>query len=258
MNGVNPFPARIQPAWRPVPPARLRLAAHAPGAASTAASFAAAVRGRYGARGTTAQAPDLVLARTALPAWQPVFRQTFVRVEPRLTLAVRPTVRVESLERQVEQRLAWQPGASAGEAALPTQMVSQLLLRGTRVEAGEPAAAPVAAAWAGQAGAADARPMRPPVIPGPELIVHRATVVLPAASQAGTSPVAMPARPDDATRADRWSAFGELSRAAPSPAPTGWQTRAPEAALDVQRLTDQVMDALDRRMLAARERMGRG
>ena len=249
MNGVNPFPTRLQPAWRPAPPTSLRLAAQVPGAASAAASFAAAVRGRYGARGATAQAPDLVLARTAAPAWQPVFRQTFMRVEPRLTLAVRPTVRVESLERQVEQRLAWQPGAPAGEAPL-TQMVSQLLMRSTRVEAGEPAAAPVTAAWAGQAGAADARPNRPPAMRGAELIVHRTTVVLPAANQAHTSPVAAPSRPDDASRADRWSA--------PTPAPAGWQTRAPEASLDVQRLTDQVMDVLDRRLLAARERMGRG
>jgi len=250
MNGVNPFPIRLQPAVRPVPPASLRLAAHTPGAASAAVSFAAAVRGRYGAHATTAQAPDLVLARTASPSWQPVFRQTFVRVEPRLTLALRPTVRVESLERQVEQRLAWQPGAPAGEAAPPTQLVSQLLLRSTRVEARQPAAAPAAAAWPGQAGAAEARPNRPPAMPGPELIVHRTTVVLPAASQARTSPIAVPTRPDDAPPADRWSA--------PPPTPVGWQTRAPEAALDVQRLTDQVMDVLDRRLLAARERMGRG
>ena len=248
MNGANPFPARIQPAWRPVQSASLRLATH--GADSAAASFAAAIRGRYGARGTTAQAPDLVLARTAPPSWQPVFRQTFVRVEPRLTLAVRPTVRVESLERQVEQRLAWQPGAPAGEAAPPVQMVSRLLARSTRVEAGQPAAAPVAAALVGQSGAAEARPTRPPAIPRPELIVHRTTVVLPGASQARTSALAVPLRPDDAPPADRWSA--------PPSAPTGWQTRAPEATLDVQRLTDQVMDVLDRRLLAARERMGRG
>jgi hypothetical protein len=248
MNGINPFSARLQPAWRPGQPASLRLAA--PGAASAAVSFAAAVRGRYGARGTTAQTPELVLARTAPPAWQPVFRQTLVRVEPRLTLAVRPTVRVESVERQVEQRLAWQPGAPAGEAAPPTQMVSQLLMRSTRFEAGELAATGVAAASVGQASAADARRTRPPATRGPELIVHRTTVVLPAASQAHTSPAAVAVRPDNALTADRWSA--------PPPAAAGWQTRAPEVTLDVQRLTDQVMDVLDRRLLAARERMGRG
>lgn len=249
MNGANPFSTRLHPAWRPAKPTSLRLAAQIPGAASAAVSFAAAIRNRYGARDTTAQAPALVLARTALPAWQPVFRQTFVRVEPRLTLAVRPTVRVESLERQVEQRLAWQPGAPAGEVAPPTQIVSQLLMRSTRVEAGELAAAP-APALVGQPNVADPRPTRPPVIPRPELIVHRTTVVLPAASQARISAGAAPSQPANAPPADRWSA--------PPLASAGWQTQAPGAALDVQRLTDQVMDVLDRRLLAARERMGRG
>ena len=250
MNSTNPFPVRLQPAWRPIQPARLRLAASIPDAASPALSFAAAIRSRYDAAGTAVQAPDLVLARTARPSWQPVFRQTFVRVEPRLMLAVRPTVRVESLERQVEQRLVWQPGAEAGEAAPPVQMVSRLLARSTRVEAGQPATAPLAPTLADQSGAADARPTRPPAIPRPELIVHRTTVVLPAASQTPAPAVAVPLRPDDAPPADRWSA--------PSPIPTAWQTQAPEVTLDVQRLTDRVMDVLDRRLLAARERMGRG
>lgn len=252
---ANPFSMRPPTIPQPV---RLHLATTAgPGLGAETASLAAAIRGRYGWQGIGAATPDLVLARPASLIWQPVFRQTRVQIEPRLSLTVWPARRSETLARQAAQRLAWQPAAPLTAAAAAEPMVVRLLARSLRTEA-MPASAALAAPTAAAPGQPpSARPTnadrpRARVNPGPEMIVQRAT----------------PARPAEEPRAQRRPADRALDDDAPQPGrrpdaggasmPGAWPARTPEASFDVQRLTDQVMETLDRRLQAAHERLWRG
>ena len=252
---ANPFSMRPPTIPQPV---RLHLATTAgPGLGAETASLAAAIRGRYGWQGIGAATPDLVLARPASLIWQPVFRQTRVQIEPRLSLTVWPARRSETLARQAAQRLAWQPAAPLATATTAEPMVVRLLARSLRTEAmpASPAFAAPTAAAPGQSPSAQStnadRP-RARVKPGPEMIVPRAT----------------PARPAEEPRAQRRPADRALDDDAPQPGrrpdaggasmPGAWPARTPEASFDVQRLTDQVMETLDRRLQAAHERLWRG
>jgi len=251
---ANPFSMRPPTIPQPV---RLRLATTAgPGLGAETASLAAAIRGRYGWQGIGVAAPDLVLARPAALVWQPVFRQTHVQLEPRLSLTVWPARRSETLERQAAQRLAWQPATPLTAAAAAEPMVVRLLARSLRTEA-MPASAALTAPTAAAPGrlpsaqSTNAELPRARVKPAPEMIVQRATPARPAAPRARRQPVNR-ALDDDAPPPGRRPDTGGASM------PGVWPARPPEATLDVQRLTDQVMETLDRRLQAAHERLWRG
>lgn len=252
---ANPFSMRPPTIPQPV---RLRLATTAgPGLGAETASLAAAIRGRYGWQGIGVAAPDLVLARPAALVWQPVFRQTHVQLEPRLSLTVWPARRSETLERQAAQRLAWQPATPLTAAAAAEPMVMRLLARSLRTEA-MPASAALTAPTAAAPGrlpsaqSTNAELPRARVKPAPEMIVQRATPARPAEEPRVRRQPANRALDDDAPQPGRRPDAGGAS------VPGVWPARPPEATLDVQRLTDQVMETLDRRLQAAHERLWRG
>ena len=164
--------------------------------------------------------------------------------------------------------LAWhapQPGPSAGEPARPASrlrveqevrtlrtvvrvseisapelLVRRILAQGSRVEA-VPVAAQVLASRGvlrEPARGEAAEPLALLVPPVPRIVRQHAPVEAERAA-------AM--RPEESSRPARH----EELRA------TGTGLRPPEQAIDVNRLTDQVIQAIDRRIVAQRERLGR-
>lgn len=231
----------------------LRLA-HRPTRRETSAEFAAALLARYADRQMGPAGLDLVLLRTRAPAaGQHIVNRLAVQVQPRLQLLLRAgsppgspgvaTVPVPALQTLVR------PLTRLLRERIETQTtVERLLARQVRAEgpasaSGVPTSlAQAAPALPAMATLARGRPPVPPVPAIPRVIRRSAP-----------PPVAQP------------EARG-LGQAAPSFQDRAWpdsQRRAGAAQpgfsspADLDRLTEEVVRAIDRRIVAHRERLGR-
>jgi hypothetical protein len=176
-------------------------------------------------------------------------------LRPRLVLSVgaAPTPGAGAVAPPAVRTAVTTRAAVAGE-----QIVARVQARGVRVESGPagPAGAAGTAGAAGRTGAAGTAgaagrtgapatiaPFAPPRPAPVGTVVRRREE--PAVRHAVADPGAVP----DAAGA----APAAVARLAPFPAPPG----APAVPLDVGRITDDVIAALDRRIVAQRERLGR-
>ena len=184
---------------------------------------------------------------------QPLYQQNRVELAPRLTLAVRPERRIETLERQIQTRLLWKPGPRADKpASSPAERIVRLLAayaerqRGLRpserhsmhtVPEMQHVATRVGENDSG--GGLDNIPSyRQPVALA--MVVRRPQSPSPAIMDESAAPVsAAPGLPE--------------RRSLPSSIPT----MPPLDGSYLRRLTDSVMEALDRRTTAAYERTRR-
>jgi hypothetical protein len=150
-------------------------------------------------------------------------------------------VRVDVTPRVAISLFTMAPGGSAVGTALPlpgspatARLAERLVLRTERI---------VAPAW-GSPPAPPAAPGRPPAGAGAltPLVVLRPTHRL---GNAGVSEEPRPAQPGGSGVEPP---FGQAGTGAPAPAAPG---------VDLARLTDQVIQAIDRRIVAQRERLGR-
>jgi hypothetical protein len=224
-----PPETRILPLWREIRATARTLPAGGP------AGFAEALLRRYGRAPRPAAPPDTALRRPAAPVFRPTYQQVALHVHPRLELALARVERRTALEREVRLER---------EAALERQ-IERVLAPQVRLEQSAAAAEQIVARLAARAerqAAADAPPSpeprgRPDAAPPIVTLAQRA----PAAGAPGAQPE--PPRPG-------------------APAQALWPAQGPAApglgAPDLRRLTDQVVEAIDRRARAARERLGGG
>jgi hypothetical protein len=184
---------------------------------------------------------------------QPLHQRLRIELAPRLALTVRPERRTEVLERQIEARLAWQPGAGSDRPSPVEQIVRRVASRTERQLPQRLGDRGTPIPESRTPFERDVRPPRPdfeasaavvrrppPVFEAPERVVQRLrpASVAPADAPAVSTPLTPPDRPV-------W-----VAEQPPRPQP-------PTQTLDIKRLTDQVVEALDRRLIAARERTGR-
>jgi hypothetical protein len=147
---------------------------------------------------------------------------------------LRPAVNLTAVDRRMSLHLA---------PRLAWTLVTRLQSRGERVEAGSKVgrAAVVAPIRAGAvvAGEEASVPWRPPSVPPMPRIVRRA--------RAEATDDERP-RTTNRPKGEEWEADVALR---------GQRPPAPTPAVDVNRLTESVIQAIDRRIIAQRERMGR-
>jgi hypothetical protein len=232
-----------------------------------AARMAQAIARRYAAVRERRGGAGMVLRRPAAPVTQrPVRHETRVLVAPRLelTLAIRREadglVRIgrplEPAPRRGRVRLV---GPAAGEA-----LVRRLVQRGERgaPDSPPPRWEPRRAATTGASmpqvpgGAATPAAARAPTVRAVPRVVVQSPATAAAPVVPGDAPA--PGRGRGAPPEGGWSPPGqpgpgrrEVGRAQPG------SGGAPATAVDVARLTDEVVRAIDRRLVAHRERLGR-
>jgi hypothetical protein len=250
--------------------------------------FARAVLGRYGLRPGRVPPVEASLLRRAAPAlaWHLHLRRNEVRVEPRLQLALataRGVERRELRETRIERegRGAAPPPVEAvvrrslAERELRVvetrvareadAVLRRVLARATRLEAGNPVPVPAGASaytppgFTGVPAGPLATAPRPAFAAPSEAPVY-APPRLPAPPAVPLVTLPRPAAPAPPA-ADLRGALAAAGRDAASPAAArGVQPAAvlPQAApVDVEQLTESVLDAIDRRVVARRERLGR-
>ncbi len=215
---------------------------------SNAVAFAAAVRRRFASHRRFLSS-DLVLRRArATVKLQQIFRQLRINVAPRFDLISQPEKHYRMVERRTETRMF--PQAGMRFAATPTveRILRRLEFDTTRIRV---------IAHSGTGKAAATQPATDFVIPKPSpssLLVQRRTAVSFAPVEmvarqprrvafvsADPAPQIEPARP----HSDNWPAE-EHQRSAPA-----------IDAINMKQLTDHVMEALDRRLVAGQERLKR-
>jgi len=225
-----PPETRILPLWREIRATARTLPAGGP------AGFAEALLRRYGRAPGPAAPPDTALRRPAAPVFRPTYQQVALHVHPRLELALARAERRTALEREVRLERG---------AALERQ-IERVLAPQVRLEQSAAVAERIVARLAARAerqAAADAPPSPEPRR-GPDAAPPIVTLAqrAPAATTAPGAPPELP-RPG-------------------APAQALWPAQSPAApglgAPDLRRLTDQVVEAIDRRARAARERLGGG
>lgn len=247
--------------------------------------FARAVLGRHGLRPGRVTPVEATLLRRAAPAltWHLHLRRDEVRVEPRLQLTLataRGVERRELRETRVERgdrAAAPPPVATVVRRSLlerdlrvvetrvareANAVLRRVLARATRVEAGAPApgATPAHAPLrfpavpAGSAASAprpaSATPAEAPAYAPPRLPAPPAVPLVTLPRPAAPAPPAAELRGALAA-----AGFDAATLAAARNAPAA--AVSPPAPVDVERLTESVLDAIDRRVVARRERLGR-
>jgi hypothetical protein len=152
-----------------------------------------------------------------------------VRLAPAIRLAAASAPRLELPLRPAAAPSAVQTARGPREAEMMAERLSGRTIRR------EPAPADASSASSSQAAARAGQPP-PPTVP---MVVHRGPP--PAPARPGVPAAAVDAASD--SPAPAWGNFGRLNTLA-----------AP--AIDMRRLADQVLDVIDRRTTAYRERMG--
>lgn len=226
----------------------MRLSSHA-----RAAAFAQAITDRFTVRALP-WLPQSLTFKQDRPgvAVQYLQQHSHTHVAPRLALTVlawpaaqpgsaahepaRPASRL-----RVEQEIrTLRTVIRLSESSAPEQLVHRVLAQSRRVE-GMPPAAHLQASRSllREPASAEAAELETPMVQPVPRIVRRLAPV--EADQVASM------RPAEGSRPVR----GEGLRA------TGTSPRPPEQVIDVNRLTDQVIQAIDRRIIAQRERLGR-
>ncbi len=216
---------------------------------SHAAEFAAAVLARHGRGIITLFAQERVMRR---PAAHPVTVQHFhqgggITVLPQFAIRLSPAV---SMQAAAAASQPWQPVAAAGAAPAERvvtrqALVQRLLARERRVQTTTTmrevlrdivASPPAREGFAGRPLPVRAKPV--------EMVVHRAR-----------APIAAP----PPARGMATASFDAVERIAPPPASHAGSggTALPLSAVELGRVTDHVVRAIDHRVVALRERHGR-
>lgn len=189
-------------------------------------AFVQALMARYNGWQTHWPSLDLVLRQrpSGMPM-SPIYHQVQMQVAPRLHLSIRG-----------ETHILHQRSTERVERTLREQLVYSLNARGTRIDA---VATPdsLTARSSHNASSPGTRADLPLVRPIPRVVRRPRTELAP----------------------DDRGLFAETAMTLPGRRPVvASHTNAPDpAAIDVHRLTDQVIQAIDRRIVAQRERLGR-
>lgn len=213
----------------------LRLALLPP-AGGHAAALAQAIHERWGA--TVGRWPLAGLVwRQQHPALllQPHYRQVALHLAPRLAVA---------LLQQVTQQVSYHP-------VLRTVVHTERIEPGRRPQGTLPTPSPRSQPPADMAAQSPARPATPVPSPVPRIVLHQHTVEQRAARQEAAVQPGQPGRWEALTPA----AAGRLQSGPAQPAAPVRLADLP--AVDVDRLADQVIKSIDRRIIAQRERLGK-
>jgi hypothetical protein len=247
------FPVMLRTTTRPLCRAARPAGAIRAASQPRAALFAAAILGRYTARlgPWWAQSLEFRQIRPAV-AVTPVHQHSHTHLAPHLEPAVvawpaaqpgptagepsRPASRLRS-DREVRTLMTVVRGA---EPPVAEQLVRRLLARGRRVEAAPSAdrARVRQGLWLESAGDEVPAVPVPAVRPVPRILRQAAPADVGRAAMPGTDESERPAHREE-------------------PPTTGVPPRPPDPAIDLNRLTDEVIQAIDRRIVAQRERLGR-
>jgi hypothetical protein len=201
------------------------------------AEFAQAVLRRYGYRLALGQPPGMVVRQPAPPiALYTAYQRTQVQLAPRLALAwwIHTVSGGPSVEQLLESRVVLAPPARI----VPVQQRLEILL--DRLTAREIRLESVAATGVAPSSVKAIAPAEPPV----PRVVRRAAAAATPSPHPGPDTLPLPGRP----------AAQSFSACSPAGAPPP-VTLSPG---EVNHLTDQVLQVLDHRMIAHRERLGRG
>lgn len=199
-------------------------------------------------------AVDATLLRHIAPNTliQPLYQQNRIELAPRLTLTVCPERQIKMLEQQIETRLLWRPAVNRTESS-PAERIVHL----------------VAACVERQSGLSSHE--RPSIHAAPEahnIVTHGGVDHLGRPLDAvlhDRQPLAIEmvvhcpqsATPTTAAAAPEAAISNRLPGTDHRPATSSGQTIPPLDSSYLRRLTDSVVEALDRRTVAAYERIGR-
>lgn len=202
---------------------------------------------------------------------QPLHQHMRIELAPRLALTVRPVRRTEVLERQIEARLAWQPGAGPDRPSPVEQIIRRVASRTERQSPQRLGDRGAPTSESRTLFERDARPLQPdfeasaaavrrppPVFEALEFETSTAAVRRPPPVFEALERVVQRSRPASAAPADAPAIATPFT---PPERPV-WvaedrpRPQPPLQNLDIKRLTDHVVEALDRRLIAARERTG--
>jgi hypothetical protein len=182
---------------------------------------------------------------------QPLYQQNRIELAPRLTLTVRPERQVQMLEQQIETRLLWRPGAERAEPP-PVERIIRLVATCTErqrsLSSHERHSVPPAPEVHNIVTRVRPDNLNRPLDAVPnyrqplaiEMVVYRPQSATPTTTAA-----------PEAAVSERPHVTGHWPTPSPSP------TTPPLDGSYLKRLTDSVVEALDRRTIAAYERAGR-